>query len=74
MFDFDKSIHIVVHVLIEFRVENLLAWWNSIYAISLIMSVSMRCQLSWLDSNVLSDVFIQYGDLISHYIVRGDDH
>ena len=34
----------------------------------LIMPVFIRCQLSWPDSSVLSDIFIHYGYLV-HYIL-----
>ena len=37
---------------IEDCVEDLLDWWNFIYATSLIVPVFMRFQLSWLDSSV----------------------
>ena len=74
MFDFDTFIHVMGHVPVVVCVEYLQSWWNSIYATSLIVLVSMRCQPSWIDSSVPSDVFILYGDLILLYIVRGDDH
>ena len=74
MFDLDTSIHIVGHVLVEVCVEDLPAWWHSIYATSLIVPIFMRCQLFWPYSNVLSDIFIHYWDRYSLYIVRDDDH
>ena len=52
MFDLNTSIHIVGHVLIEVCVEYFPAWWHSIYATSLIVSMFMRFQLSWFDSIV----------------------
>ena len=52
MFNLDTSIHIVGHVLIAGYVEDLLYWWNFIYATSLIMPVFMRFHLLWLDSSV----------------------
>ena len=52
MFDLDTFIHIVGHVLIAVRVEEIPAWWYSIYATSLIVPVFMRFQLSWRDSSV----------------------
>ena len=42
MFDLDTSIHIVGHVLVAVRVEDLPARCYSIYATSLIMPVFMR--------------------------------
>ena len=46
MFDLDTFIHIVGHVLIAVCVEEFLDWWHFIYAISLIVQVFMRFQLS----------------------------
>ena len=52
MFDLNTSIHIVGHVLVVVCVEDLPAWWHSIYATSLIVLVFMRYYLSWFDSSV----------------------
>ena len=52
MFDLDTFICMMGHVLVAICVEDLRAWWNSIYSTSLIVLVFMRCQLSWLDSSV----------------------
>ena len=74
MFDFNTFICVMGHVLVMICVEDLQVWWHSIYATSLIVPVFMRCHLSWSYSNVLSDIFIHYGDLDLLYIVRGDYH
>ena len=64
MFDLDTSIHIVWHVLIVVYIEYLWDWWHSTYATSFIVQVFLRCHLSWPNSNILSDIFIHYGDLV----------
>ena len=68
MFELDIFIHMMGHVLVAVCVEDLQAWWHSTYATSLIVSIFMRCQLSWPNSSVLWDIFIHYGDLV-HYIL-----
>ena len=73
MFDIDTSIHIAGHVLIPVFVEDLLAWWHSIYATSLIMTVFMRFHLSWSwfqYFQCILDIFIHYGYLDPLYILR----
>ena len=74
IFDLDTFIHVMGHVPVVVWVEYLRSWWFSIYATSLIVPVSMRCQLLFPDSSVLSDTFIPYEYLVSLYIVCGDDH
>ena len=73
MFDLDTFIHMMSDVQVAVCVEDLRSWWRSIYATSLIVPIFMRCQLSSLDSSVLSNIFIQYEYLVSLYIARGDD-
>ena len=68
IFDLDTFIHVMGYVLIAVCVEDLQTWWHSICTTSLIMPVFMRCQLSWPDSIILSNIFIHYGDLV-HYIL-----
>ena len=46
MLNLNTSIHIVVHVIVVDCVEYLPDWWHVIYAISLIVPVFMRFQLS----------------------------
>ena len=53
MFDLDTFICMMGHVLVSVCVEYLWAWWNSTYDTSLIVSLFMRCQLSWPYSCVL---------------------
>ena len=67
MFDLDTSICIVGHVLVAVCVEDFPDRWNFIYVTSLIMPVFMRCQLSWLDSN-LCQMFPAIMEILIHYI------
>ena len=67
MFNLDTSIHIVGHVLIAVCVEDILYWWNLLYATSLTMPVFMRFQLLWLDSS-LCQMFPTIMEILIHYI------
>ena len=68
MFNLDTFIHVMGHVLVAICVKDLWDWWHFTYATSLIVSVFMRCHLSWLDSSILSDIFIHYENIV-HYIL-----
>ena len=64
MFNLNTFIHVMENILIVVCAEHLRAWWNHTYSTSLIMSVFMRCHLSWPNSSILSYIFIHYGNIV----------